>query len=118
VTAAREVVRRHSSGRPEVVRVTGRNETGRTLDVTGNAVNGVPFYARPNLLSCVTALQWHGRWGDRSTSFYGQDQDAWSFSLYRDQSTKDGSRWARQRPPRRRYPAAPHQHSNREEECI
>jgi len=84
VTAAREVLRRHDSGRPEVVRVTGVDEAGRTLDVTGEAVNGAPFHARPNLFSWVTAMHWEGSWDGRDTSFYGQDQDAWSFSLYRD----------------------------------
>ena len=82
--AAREVLRRHSSGRPEVVRVTGVDETGRRLDVIGEAINGAPFHARPNLFSWVTAMRWEGNGDDRGISFYGQDQDAWSFNLYRD----------------------------------
>lgn len=83
-TGTREVLQRHISGRPEVVRVTGIDETGRQLDVTGEAINGAPFHARPNLFSWVTAMRWEGHGHDRGVSFYGQDQDAWSFNLYRD----------------------------------
>lgn len=80
LTATREVLRRHFSGRPEIIRVSGTDDTGKPLDVTGEAINGAPFHARPNLFSWVTAMRWEGQ----GTTFYGQDQDAWSFNLYRD----------------------------------
>lgn len=83
-TATREVLRRHASGRPEVVRVSGVDQKGRRLHVTGEAVNGAPFHARPNLFSWVMAMHWEGSGDDRGVTFYGQDQDAWSFNLYRD----------------------------------
>lgn len=65
---------------PTRVRITGRDELGRTLEAEGVCHNRLGVHLNPNLWTwnCLTEWQWDG-----SRRGWGEDHDNWSASAFR-----------------------------------
>jgi hypothetical protein len=79
VEGTREVLERKDHY-PTRVRITGRDELGRTLEAEGVCHNRLGVHLNPNLWTwnCLTDWQWDG--GKRG---WGEDHDNWSASAFR-----------------------------------
>jgi hypothetical protein len=75
----REVLERRDHC-PSRVRITGRDELGRTLEAEGTPHNRIGVHLNPNLWTwnCLTEWRWDG-----GCSGWGEDHDNWSASAFR-----------------------------------
>ena len=79
-------------GYPTRVRLTGKDERGRTLEAEGVCHNRIGVHLNPNLWTwnCLTEWQWNdGRSG------WGEDHDNWSAAAFRRFVRGEPAEWRR-----------------------
>ncbi|MFK7896820.1 MAG: hypothetical protein AB8G23_13340 [Myxococcota bacterium] len=85
VEGKREVLAREEHC-PTHVRITGRDELGRTLEAEGHTHNKIGVHLNPNLWTwnCLTDWEWGGgNGGGGGKRGFGEDHDNWSASGFR-----------------------------------